>query len=1509
MQQTKTIRPIIVLLLSVFIHFGWAQQTIRINEVCSKNNQLIVDEDGDDEDWIEIQNIGSSPINLQNYYLSDNKDEPMMWNFPDMELDPAKFLLLFASGKDKKQLIDHWETPLNGDSVWRYLNPTEQSDYDYLNWSEPDFDDSDWEWARGGFGFGYENIETVSSDILRCIYLRNEFFLTDTSKVLSLVLHAYFDDGFTVFLNGYEIHREHMLENGIKPEYNVSAFPRHASKIDSGDPPEEFVIEPIIWRNLLRNGRNVLAIQNHNFWNEFPLVIKPWLSMALSDSIIQTDSLAAIISPPSLPMHTNFKVNGDGEKIYLSDALGHIIQKIEVPFLKTNISFGYHPQLQDSLVYFSEPSPNLPNNNSGFSRMISDTIQLLHLSGAYEDSVLIEVIAADSNYRIFYTLDGSLPDTNHYQYDNAFYIDSTVVLRLQYFSDSLFAGPISNFTYFINETHDLEIFSLISDPVNLWDEEEGMYAFGNQYWASPPYFGANFWQNWEKPVLIQHFSESSELKWEQNAGMKIHGNYTRLLPQKSLGFYAKSSYEKSRFENPIIPGKEYNKSVKRFLLRNAGNDNMIAHFRDLLIHRRMSGTHLNVQNGKPVATYINGEYWGLYHLREKIDRFYLEDNEGVDPDKINLLEQNGLIINGNRNEFESLMNFVNTHTMESNSNYQFVESKIDIPNWIDHLISNLYHFNTDWPHHNTKFWNTPGEKWKQILVDQDVTMGLHIDNMAYKNPLILIHEDSLSYEAIIYQKLLGNKQFLRTYSNRFADLMNTIFLSDDYLPLVDEIISEMEFEMIQHCDRWNHNYSNWLEGSYTQDIRDFIEDRSPYMRNFLRDYYQLGTNDTITLSVNPEGKGQIKLNSIHIAENNWSGLYFDSIPIRLEAIPNPGFEFVRWESPTSPQLSDSSRIIENWYLQVHDSISAIFYSETGIEDTLKLAFTEINYRSFSNAETGDWIEIYNMEDDTVDLSGWRLKGLKPFKKWEIPAGSKIPPQEFLVLAQDSLLFDKWHSTPSVIGSFGFDLNEKETEKISLYDDLDRLVIEMTFNQKSPWPNNEESSRTIELQEIDSDFHDADNWQLGCKGGSPGLAPNDCEKNLPLLITEIKYDSHPDYETGDWFEILNTGNDSIQLSHWQIMDSNPKNALKIEDGFYIRAGEKIIVLQDFELFSQYYDIEGRWLGPLDFGLSNEGEAIHILNQFEQEILVLEYAVNSPWPEDSGDDGKTIELMDYESNMQDGENWSANCFLGTPWQNPDWCIQANSVIISEVKYQSIDSSESGDWIEVYNPNSRQLNLKNWAFIIQGDTLFIENDALIQAEDYLVFTADSSQFYSVYDSNILTVELDYFDLKKEEESISIIDPYRFPGNLLSYNYLLNWPVFHSDTNNRSLELIDYSNTYLAENWRAGCEFGTPGLPPSFCNTDGLSEINSNYQVFIQPNPTTSFVYLNIFLAKPEILHIKIIDLQGNEVLQWQTSILNQGANTIPSDLQRLKNGVYLMQIEGESGSAQCKLIKIAE
>ena len=143
-------------------------QTLRINEIMSSNGGAVTDNDGDTSDWIEFYNAGNVPVNIKDYGLSDKKNQPFQWIFPEIQINPGQFLLVFASGKDRRALPVNWNTIIAKGDQWKYFVPSSEPS---ANWRMINFDDSNWQMGQSGFGYG-DNDDATVINISKSIFLR-----------------------------------------------------------------------------------------------------------------------------------------------------------------------------------------------------------------------------------------------------------------------------------------------------------------------------------------------------------------------------------------------------------------------------------------------------------------------------------------------------------------------------------------------------------------------------------------------------------------------------------------------------------------------------------------------------------------------------------------------------------------------------------------------------------------------------------------------------------------------------------------------------------------------------------------------------------------------------------------------------------------------------------------------------------------------------------------------------------------------------------------------------------------------------------------------------------------------------------------------------------------------------------------------------------------------------------------------------------------------------------------
>jgi hypothetical protein len=145
------------LIITLLLHLN--AQTVHLNELVSSNSTTINDEDGDSPDWIEIHNASNEPIDLLDYGLSDDNENPYKWKFPSIQIAPDSYSIIFASNKDRSDLIKSWDAIFDIGDLWHYWVGNSAP---ILNWEQPETDISDWPYSVSGFGYGDSDDNTLS---------------------------------------------------------------------------------------------------------------------------------------------------------------------------------------------------------------------------------------------------------------------------------------------------------------------------------------------------------------------------------------------------------------------------------------------------------------------------------------------------------------------------------------------------------------------------------------------------------------------------------------------------------------------------------------------------------------------------------------------------------------------------------------------------------------------------------------------------------------------------------------------------------------------------------------------------------------------------------------------------------------------------------------------------------------------------------------------------------------------------------------------------------------------------------------------------------------------------------------------------------------------------------------------------------------------------------------------------------------------------------------------------
>lgn len=807
-------------------------------------------------------------------------------------------------------------------------------------------------------------------------------------------------------------------------------------------------------------------------------------------------------------LHTNFSIKASGEPILLSNASGTLIDRVDAAEILSDNSIGRQSDGSTNWLYFAagQPTPGTSNNFATGMQGLTDVPVFSVSGGFYSGSVSVSIIISTPQTTVHYTTNGAEPDINSTVYVSPVAITKTTVLRAKAFRTGFLPSSTVTNTYLINERNTLPVISLSTDPSNFFDQNTGIYVSGANAKApnsDNPDTNANYWKDWERPVHIEMYEPNGTLGFSIDAGVKINGGYSREYPQKSLSIHAKGEYGYSSIKYKIFPDLNINE-FQTINLRNSGQDWGHTMFRDALEESLIKGSGLDTRAYRPAILFLNGQYYGIYNIREKENEHFLASHHGVDPKNVIRVQLDGEAEQGDASDYNAMYNYISNNDMSISSNYEYIKTKMDVDNFISYMVTEIYMNNVDWPGSNLKYWkdNSPSSKWQWIIQDIDFGFGLYdYDNSGaapdgYKHNTLDFATATNGpdwpnppWSTIMLRNFLLNQEFKTKFINTFADFTNQYFVPQKIVDKINQMKTVIEPEMPYHQQRWHSgqigNYKNYpqtiSDWNYeVQKMVDFANNRLPYIRNNYVTKFGLSGAANLTVNISQANGGKVKFTSITVDQSNWTGTYFKNVSIPVEAIANPGYTFVGWSGASSSSSNSISITLTG-----DTTLTANFQPvQGGISDAIVI--NEINYKSATDVDPDDWVELYNKSSQEVDLSGWIIKDDNDLHIFTITAGTKISANGFLVLCKSST---KFHTVfPNVvkyIGDLSFGLSSSGS-LVRLYDYNLNLIDQLTYGVVSPWPSEPNGTgATLALKEPSLDNAIGTNWSASPKPGTPG----------------------------------------------------------------------------------------------------------------------------------------------------------------------------------------------------------------------------------------------------------------------------------------------------------------------------------------------------------------------------------------------------------------------------------------
>lgn len=467
----------------------------------------------------------------------------------------------------------------------------------------------------------------------------------------------------------------------------------------------------------------------------------------------------------------------------------------------------------------------------------NDTVVFSVRGGIYDDVFALQLNNVLPQHHIRYTTNGNRPTAASALYeepllmseslystsdiytiqispDNLVYVPDSVqhciVIRAAVFdeNDSCVSQVVTN-SYFIKalgcDTHGLPAVSLCADTLDLFDYERGILVPGVHFDPLDPNWTGNYYQkgeDWERLANIE-FYELDNTGINQVTGLRTHGGNGRRYPQKSLKVYARKEYGEKRFHHKFFETIPQN-SFKHLTLKPFVSSWSEAGVNDHVCNQIAAQLDLETLASRPVLLYLNGEYWGIYYIHEKPDERYLQDHYGIDIDNVNIMGNWVSIVDyGSPEHFYALRSWMETADLTQPEQYAYASIKMDLGNFIDYQIFEMYSENADWPSNNMRCWQLAEGPWRWIFYDGDACL-LWMTFQAFENAVYVGDATwpSSTEATLFFRKLLENEEFKNRFETRFIELLGTAFSYEVTGPIYETIKMQVEPEVANQSYRF-----------------------------------------------------------------------------------------------------------------------------------------------------------------------------------------------------------------------------------------------------------------------------------------------------------------------------------------------------------------------------------------------------------------------------------------------------------------------------------------------------------------------------------------------------------------------------------------------------------------------------------------------------------------------------------------------------------------------------------
>ncbi len=773
---------------------------IQVNELLISNKGNYINDYGRMDGFLEIKNISDEEVDLSEYTVSNTISIPFRYQFESVILQPGEIYTINCGDGD-------------------YLHQ------DYL-------------------GFNFSNKEGT-------------VILSHNGRIIQQLEYSGVANGQSYCFDGASYYATSVISpNQQNTAAGVEAFQKQYLTYSSG-----LVINEVMNSNgkyLAQNGTNYYDwIELYNNGTEAIQLSDYYLSLSdtnyyqyqLPEVELSAGGYYIVMCSGDRSLtnknyvHTDFKL-GENESIYLSDGNG-LVDCMFVSDVPANYSYGKSNNAGYGLYYMASPSPKKANEAG--KQTIAKKVSFSVASGIYNDvkNVTVELYGEGT---IRYTTDGSEPTSKSKEYTSPIKLTKTTVVKAKCFSGESYASELFTQTYIINENHTMDVVSVSLAP-------EDFTYINNHYTVS--YTGNT--ENASRYASIELLTQDGD-GFNAKCAISVGGGFGKTLSKKSYTIKFTKAAGQSSLNYPVFDNRDCS-IYDTLFLRSGSNDYNDTLIKDLLATSLVDDyTDIDTQAYRPVILYVNGEYWGIYTIREKINEHFIEDHYNVDIDDLSIIESNGYAKYGSYTSYNELRKYCRTHNLANSSYYEYVCSVLDIEAFVDYWVCELYTNNYDLG--NVRYFSSSNindgkfmpifydidhgfhysiEGWEQkedtvVDVDEDgnevttttsstQTISYDIWNIDFYSVYLLDYKGMGLYdvENDIIRALFNNSSFRQLWYERLAWNLNNTFSKTNVLNRISELYKIYKPEISRDAKRWSYSVSNWE--SAISDLRNWAKNR------------------------------------------------------------------------------------------------------------------------------------------------------------------------------------------------------------------------------------------------------------------------------------------------------------------------------------------------------------------------------------------------------------------------------------------------------------------------------------------------------------------------------------------------------------------------------------------------------------------------------------------------------------------------------------------------------------